>query len=122
VSQRADGEPDLGRPPLPEDFEVFVESIDEQGRATYISGFFEFKKSRFKFDAIAMEGYGGPNIAATLAEDTLSALRRMELDESQIDELITTLQRKIMEGGAHIQLRKNDSEEGSKGISKTNGG
>ncbi len=99
--------PNLSRPELPEDLEVFVESIDEQGRATYISGFFEFKNSRFKFDAIAMDGYGGPNVAATLAEETMTALRRLEVDDTQIDELITILQRKIMEGGAHVQLRKN---------------
>jgi len=109
ISTRVKREPHLTRPQLPEDLEVFVESIDEQGRATYVSGFFEFKKVRFKFSAIAMEGYGGPNIAATLADDTLSALRHMELDEDQIDELITALQRKIMEGAAHIQLRKDES-------------
>lgn len=96
-----------------------MESIDEQGRATYISGFFEFKRSRFKFDAIAMEGYGGPNIAATLDEITLSGLRRMEFNDAQIDELITALQRKIMEGGAHIQLRKTEDHEPSDRAVKT---
>jgi hypothetical protein len=101
----------MSRPRLPEDFEVFVDSIDEQGRATYLSGYFEFNKSRFKFDAIAMEGYGGPNIAASLDDQTMLSLRRMELDETEIDDLITTLQRKIMEGAAHIQLRKTESED-----------
>jgi hypothetical protein len=52
-----------------------------------------------------MEGYGGPNIAATLSDETLSSLRQMGLNEDKIDELITALQRKIMEGAAHIQLR-----------------
>ncbi len=53
-----------------------------------------------------MEGYGGPNINATLSEETLAELRKMSLDDQGIDELITALQRKIMEGQAHIQLRE----------------
>jgi hypothetical protein len=57
----------LSRPDLPEDLEVFIDSIDEQGRATYISGYFDYKEMRLKFDAIGMEGYGGPNISATLS-------------------------------------------------------
>ena len=95
----------MSRPELPEDLEVYIESLDEQGRVTYISGHFEFKKSRFKFDAIGMEGYGGPNIGATLSDETLSGLRQMGLDHAGIDELVTALQRKIMEGEAHITLR-----------------
>ncbi|MGA2971456.1 MAG: hypothetical protein ABSE39_02385 [Candidatus Bathyarchaeia archaeon] len=97
----------MSRPELPEDLEVFIESLDEQGRVTYISGYFEFRKARLKFDAIGMEGYGGPNIAATLSDETLAALRQLELDSVAIDELITALQRNIMEGQAHIQLREN---------------
>lgn len=95
----------MSRPELPRDLEVYVESLDEQGRATYISGYFEFSNTRLRFDAIAMEGYGGPNIAATLSDETLSSLRQMGLGEDEIDELITALQRKIMEGAAHVQLR-----------------
>ena len=96
----------LSRPDLPEELEVFIDSIDEQGRATYISGYFDYKGGRLKFDAIGMEGYGGPNISATLSDETLAALQRMGLDHDAIDELITALQRKIMEGQAHIELRK----------------
>jgi len=54
-----------------------------------------------------MEGYGGPNISATLSDETLSSLRHMGLDERAIDELVTALQRKIMEGAAHMQLQTN---------------
>lgn len=96
----------MSRPDLPEDLEVFIESLDEQGRVTYISGYFEYKRSRLKFDAIGMEGYGGPNIAATLSDETLSKLRDFSLDDIAIDELITALQRKIMEGEVHIELRQ----------------
>ncbi len=103
----------MSRPELPPDLEVYVESLDEQGRATYISGHFEFKNSRLGFDAIAMEGYGGPNISATLSDETLSSLRRMGFDEGAIDELITALQRKIMEGAAHMRLH-NDQEDSMK--------
>ena len=93
------------RPELPSNLEVYIEFLDEQGRVTYISGHFEFKRTRFKFDAIGMEGYGGPNIGATLSDPTLGALREMGLDREQIDELITDLQRKIMEGEAHMELK-----------------
>lgn len=104
----------MSRPELPPDLEVYVESLDEQGRATYISGHFEFRNTSLKFDAIAMEGYGGPNIAATLSDETLSSVRQMGLNEDEIDELITALQRKIMEGGAHMQIR-NDQDTKMKG-------
>lgn len=100
---------EMSRPELPEDLEVFIESLDEQGRVTYISGYFEFKRNRLKFDAIGMEGYGGPNIGATLSDETLTALRKLGLDHAAIDDLITALQRKIMEGQAHIELRGDTS-------------
>ena len=94
----------MSRPDLPENFEVYIDSLDEQGRVTYISGYFEFRKVRLKFDAIGMEGYGGPNIGATLSDDTLAELRKLGLDDREVDELITALQRKIMEGQAHVEL------------------
>ena len=53
-----------------------------------------------------MEGYGGPNIGATLSDQTLSSLSQLGLDNVAIDELITALQREIMEGQAHIVLRE----------------
>jgi hypothetical protein len=95
----------MARPDLPQDLEVYIDSLDEQGRVTYISGYFEYRNNRLKFDAIGMEGYGGPNIGATLSDETLAELRKLGLDDGGIDELITTLQRKIMEGQAHIQLQ-----------------
>lgn len=100
----------MSRPELPDDLEVYVDTLDEQGRVTYISGYFEYKRNRLKFGAIGMEGYGGPNINATLSEETLTELRKMSLDDQGIDELITALQRKIMEGQAHIQLREEPTE------------
>ncbi len=100
----------MSRPELPDDLEVYVDTLDEQGRVTYISGYFEYKRNRLKFGAIGMEGYGGPNINATLSEETLAELRKMSLDDQGIDELITALQRKIMEGQAHIQLREEPTE------------
>jgi len=100
----------MSRPELPSDLEVYVDTLDEQGRVTYISGYFDYKGNRLKFGAIGMEGYGGPNINATLSEETLAELRRMNLDDQGIDDLITTLQRKIMEGQAHIQLREESPE------------
>ncbi|HUK28346.1 MAG TPA: hypothetical protein VLV31_07980 [Candidatus Acidoferrales bacterium] len=100
----------MSRPELPAELEVYVNSLDEQGRVTYISGYFEFRKQQLKFTAIGMEGYGGPNIAATLSDDTLLALRKIGLDDEAMDELITGLQRKIMEGQAHMQISPNTSQ------------
>ena len=97
----------MSRPELPKDLEIYIDSLDEQGRVTYISGYFELRDTRLKFDAIGMEGYGGPNIGATLSEETLGTLRQIGLNHEDIDELITALQRKIMEGEAHIELRRN---------------
>ncbi len=107
----------LTRPEIPEDLEVYIESIDEQGRATYISGHFEHKGNRFKFDAIGMEGYGGPNIGATLSDETLTSLRELGLNHEEIEELITALQRKIMEGQAHMKLRSDSSQPSPDGQS-----
>jgi len=101
----------MGRPDLPEDLEVFIDSLDSQGRVTYISGYIEFRKTRLKFDAIGMEGYGGPNIGATLSDDTLQELRKLGLNHEDIDDLITALQRKIMEGQAHIKLNKDEKDK-----------
>jgi hypothetical protein len=98
----------VARPELPDDLEVYIESLDEQGRVTYISGHFVYRGNNLKFGAIGMEGYGGPNIAATLSDDTLAELRRLGLDDAEVDELITGLQRKIMEGQAHIQLQPDE--------------
>lgn len=110
----------MSRPELPEDLEVFIESLDEQGRVTYISGYFEFRKTRLKFDAIGMEGYGGPNIGATLSDETLTALRQLGLGHEEIEDLITALQRKIMEGEAHIELRSNPTTTQSGQVHKSN--
>ncbi|MGA3404768.1 MAG: hypothetical protein ABSD49_03430 [Candidatus Bathyarchaeia archaeon] len=95
----------MSRPPLSEDLKVFIESYDPQGRASYFSGHFEFMNSRMNFNGIMMDEYGGPNIAAVLPEETQVTLRNLGLDNDAMDSLITALQRKIMEGEAHVQLR-----------------
>jgi len=100
----------MSRPPLPENLEVFIESYDPQGRASYISGHFEFMNSRMNFNGIMMDEYGGPNVAAILPEETQVTLRNLGLDNDAMDSLITVLQRKIMEGQAHIQL-PNDTRD-----------
>jgi hypothetical protein len=93
------------RPALPEELEVYIDSYDPQGRATFASGFFEFKRLSLRFSAIMMEEYGGPNVAVTLPDETSSELRKSGLDFDALDELITAIQRKIMEGAAHVQLK-----------------
>lgn len=105
----------MARPELPEDLEVYIDSLDEQGRVTYISGYFVYRGNNLKFAAIGMEGYGGPNIAATLSDDTVAELRRLGLGDAEIDELITGLQRKIMEGQAHIKLQPDEKNPKASG-------
>lgn len=100
----------VDRPDLSEDLEVYINSLDEQGRVTYISGNFVYRSVNLKFSAIGMEEYGGPNIAATLSDETTTGLRRLGLDDTGIDELITALQRKIMEGQVHIHLKANEKD------------
>ena len=95
----------MSRPSLLKDLEVFIDSYDPQGRATYISGHFEFMNSRMNFNGIMMDEYGGPNVAVMLPEETQVMLRNLGLDNDAMDSLITSLQRKIMEGEAHVQLR-----------------
>jgi len=53
-----------------------------------------------------MDEYGGPNVAVVLPDETQSTLRKLGLDNDAIEDLITALQRKIMEGEAHVQLRE----------------
>jgi len=100
----------MTRPSLPEDLEVFVDSYDPQGKASYASGFFQYMKARMNFNCIMMDEYGGPNVAVVLPEETQTGLRNLGLDNDAIDNLITALQRKIMEGEAHVQLRDNARE------------
>ena len=95
-----------GRPPLPEDLEVYIESYDPQGRATYVSGRFEFKKHSLPFGAIMVEEYGGPNVAVTFPDETSSELKKTGMDFVEIEDLITSIQRKIMEGAAHVRIKE----------------
>lgn len=94
----------MSRPSLPEDLEVYIDSYDPQGKASYASGHFQFMKSMMNFNCIMMDEYGGPNVAVVLPEETQTKLRELGLDNDAIDNLITDLQRKIMEGTAHVQL------------------
>jgi hypothetical protein len=102
------------RPPLPDDVEVFIESYDPQGRATYVSGHFDLKKTSLRYLAILMEEYGGPNVAVTLPDETSKGLSKLGLDYDVVEEVITVIQRKIMEGAAHIQLKDQPEEKPSK--------
>lgn len=83
---------------------MYIDSYDPQGKASYISGYFEFKDTRLKFDGIMMDEYGGPNVVATLSDETMAALRNLGLDLEAIDKLITSLQLKIMQGEIHVQI------------------
>jgi len=62
------------------------------------------------FNGIMMEEYGGPNVAATFPDETQAALRKLGLDNDSVEELVTSLQRKIMEGEIHLELQKGTSD------------
>jgi len=100
----------MSRPSRPEDLEVFIDSYDPQGKASYASGHFQFMKAKMNFNCIMMDEYGGPNVAVVLPEETQLMLRQLGLDNDAMDNLITDLQRKIMEGAAHVQLRDETNE------------
>jgi len=57
-----------------------------------------------------MDEYGGPNVAVVLPEETQTTLRELGLDNDAMDDVIAGLQRKIMEGAAHVQLRDETSK------------
>jgi hypothetical protein len=99
----------MSRPPLP-DLEVFIDSYDPEGKASYASGHFQFREHQMNFSCIMMDGYGGPNVAVVLPEETQTLLRRYGLDNDAMDSLITALQTKIMEGEARVQLRGESDE------------
>jgi hypothetical protein len=94
----------MTRPSLPEDLEVFIEAYDPQGKASYVSGHFQFMKAHMNFNCIMMDEYGGPNVAVVLPDETQVMLRELGVDNDAMDALITALQRKIMEGEAHMQI------------------
>ena len=100
----------MSRPSLPEDLEVFIESYDPQGKASYVSGHFQFMKAHMNFNCIMMDEYGGPNVAVVLPDETKAMLRDLGLDNDKMDTLITALQRKIMEGEAHMQIPEDNHE------------
>jgi len=100
----------MSRPSLPADLEVFVDSYDPQGKASYVSGYFLYMNARMNFNCIMMDEYGGPNVAVVLPEETQTMLRNLGLDNDAMDNLVTALQRKIMEGEAHVQLRSDRHE------------
>jgi len=94
----------MSRPRFPEELEVFIDSYDPQGKASYASGHFQLMKAVMNFNCIMIEEYGGPNVAVVLPEETQTMLRGLGLDNEAVDNLITNLQRKIMEGGVHVRL------------------
>ena len=62
------------------------------------------------FNCIMMDEYGGPNVAVVLPEETQTILRKLGLDNEAMDNLVTDLQRKIMEGAVHVQLQDESRE------------
>jgi len=95
---------------------VSIHALDEQGRATYVEGKFVLQGEELAFKGIAMEGYGGPNFSAILAESTLDYLRQRGLANEDIEEIVVEIQRKVMEGEAEMRtsVPRQEPDEASK--------
>lgn len=86
-------------------YSVRIDTLDEQGRATYVEGKFSVRGQELSFKGIAMEGYGGPNFSAILPESTLDSLRTGGFEKDDIDEITVEIQRKVMEGEVAMKTR-----------------
>ena len=74
---------------------VFVKDADGSEIAAKLSGYFVVKGKEFKFTAIAFGRIGGHNASVKIAKTTLDKVAKMGIDP---EDLITTIQRKIVEG------------------------
>ena len=74
---------------------VFVKNADGSEIAAKLSGYFVVKGKEFKFTAIAFGRIGGHNASVKIAKTTLDEVAKMGIDP---EDLITTIQRKIVEG------------------------
>lgn len=74
---------------------VFVKNADGSEIAAKLSGYFVVKGKEFKFTAIAFGRIGGHNASVKIAKTTLDKVAKMGIDP---EDLITSIQRKIVEG------------------------
>jgi hypothetical protein len=74
---------------------VFVKDADGSEIAAKLSGYFVVKGKEFKFTAIAFGRIGGHNASVKIAKTTLDKVAKMGIDP---EDLITSIQRKIVEG------------------------
>lgn len=63
--------------------------------AAKINGRFTIDKNSFRFSAIAFGRIGGQNVGAKISKSTETQLKKLGYD---VDEVIMTLQRKLLQG------------------------
>ena len=78
---------------------VNIKDIDGTQMAAKISGEFQLGENVFPFTAIAFGRIGGQNIGAKLSTETENRLKDLGYD---IDEIITQLQRKLLQGDLNL--------------------
>ena len=78
---------------------VNIKNIDGTQMAAKISGEFQVGENFFPFTAIAFGRIGGQNIGAKLSTETENRLKDLGYD---IDEIITQLQRKLLQGELNL--------------------
>jgi len=78
---------------------VNIKNIDGTQMAAKISGEFQVGENFFPFTAIAFGRIGGQNIGAKLSTETENRLKDLGYD---IDEIITQLQRKLLQGDLNL--------------------
>ena len=78
---------------------VNIKNIDGTQMAAKISGEFQVGENFIPFTAIAFGRIGGQNIGAKLSTETENRLKDLGYD---IDEIITQLQRKLLQGDLNL--------------------
>lgn len=100
--------------------EVHITELVQEGRITYLNGYFVLEARGFDFEAIAIEGYGGPNVSAKLSDQAVGELSHHGVRPEDIEELIIQLQRKIIEGDLSMELGQRQQREPGSARSRDN--
>ena len=78
---------------------IDIKGVDGTQMAAKITGEFKLDEKSFPFTAIAFGRIGGQNIGAKLSTETENRLKDLGYD---IDEIITQLQRKLLQGDLNL--------------------
>ena len=106
-----------------EDVEVHVTWLEGLGTSYRIKGYFivnpERNQSKFEFDAVAFGGnYGGHNVNVQINESTKTRLMESNnLTDEQVEDLISEVQRKMLNNEMIVEYEKLKPETGDQDLS-----